>query len=107
MMKEATIQCFQKYKEMLKSYDPEEGIRHFSHEDLSDDPEDWGASPRWYQLKHCHWMCDKAISEANNWPIDKLSRWLGFVQAILIIYGLTTINKERDETRPLFKKEEE
>lgn len=35
-------------------------------------------------------------------PIDKLNRWLGFVQAIAIKNKLTTINEERDYSRPLF-----
>ena len=50
---------------------------------------------------HLRWMCREALANPG-WPIDKLSRWLGFVQAILIINGKTTVDIERDRTRPLF-----
>lgn len=37
-------------------------------------------------------------------PVDKLSRWLGFVQASCIFEGYTTVEAERDFSRPLFHK---
>ncbi|RWI96406.1 MAG: hypothetical protein EOR22_06505 [Mesorhizobium sp.] len=36
-------------------------------------------------------------------PIMKLNRWLGYVQGVLIERGLTTVQAERDWTRPLFR----
>ncbi len=36
-------------------------------------------------------------------PIVKISRWLGYVQGVLIERGLTTVEAERDWTRPLFR----
>lgn len=36
-------------------------------------------------------------------PLVKLSRWLGYVQGILIERGKTTVKAERDWTRPLFR----
>ena len=38
----------------------------------------------------------------NNWPVDKMNRWLGFAQAGVIAKGFTTIDAERDLTRPYF-----
>ena len=35
-------------------------------------------------------------------PIVKLSRWLGYVQGVLIERGVTTVTIERDATRSLF-----
>lgn len=40
----------------------------------------------------------------SDWPVDKMSRWLGFAQAGIIAKGFTTIDDERDLTRPFFHK---
>lgn len=48
------------------------------------------------------WLCETAITEADNYPIDKLSRWLGFVQGVLIGNGVLDTRVERDRSRPLF-----
>lgn len=36
-------------------------------------------------------------------PLMKLSRWLGYIQGVLIERGVTSVEKERDWTRPLFR----
>lgn len=36
-------------------------------------------------------------------PIPKLCRWLGYVQGVLIERGWSTVQAERDWTRPLFR----
>jgi hypothetical protein len=36
-------------------------------------------------------------------PLMKLNRWLGYIQASLIQRGYTTVEAERDWTRPLFR----
>lgn len=36
-------------------------------------------------------------------PVPKLCRWLGYIQGLLIERGFTTVTKERDWTRPLFR----
>lgn len=48
-------------------------------------------------------MCKTAMDN-TNWPIDKLSRWVGYVQALLVAEGKTTVEKERNWSRPLFHK---
>jgi hypothetical protein len=46
----------------------------------------------------------KFLDEFNyEVPLMKLNRWLGYVQGVLIERGVTTVEIERDETRPLFK----
>jgi predicted XRE-type DNA-binding protein len=40
---------------------------------------------------------------ADKLPIPKLCRWLGFIQAGVIQLGLTTVEQERDWSRPLFR----
>ena len=47
-------------------------------------------------------LSHKAIEEIENYPIDKLSRWLGFIQAYVIFTNQTTVDIERDFSRPLF-----
>ena len=44
----------------------------------------------------------KALEEIHVYPIDKLSRWLGFIQAYVIFTNQTTVDIERDFSRPLF-----
>lgn len=53
-------------------------------------------------LKNARWMCATALEQIDAFPVDKLSRWLGFVQGILTVEGITTVNAERDFSRPLF-----
>ncbi|TPL66654.1 hypothetical protein [Mesorhizobium sp. B2-4-1] len=36
-------------------------------------------------------------------PICKLNRWLGYIQGLLIERGYTTVQTERDWTRPFFR----
>jgi hypothetical protein len=36
-------------------------------------------------------------------PLMKLNRWLGYIQGVLIERGITTVQIERDWTRPLFR----
>lgn len=40
----------------------------------------------------------------TGFSVDKFSRWLGFIQAIMIVNKLTTVENERNVTRPLFTK---
>lgn len=39
----------------------------------------------------------------DGYPIPKLCRWLGYIQGVLIERGFTTVEAERDWTRPLFR----
>ncbi len=36
-------------------------------------------------------------------PLLKLNRWLGYIQGTIISEGRTTVTRERDWTRPLFR----
>ena len=47
-------------------------------------------------------LCSYAISNIDTLPIDKLNRWLGYIQHHVISTGQTTIDKERDYSRPIF-----
>ena len=42
-------------------------------------------------------------NKASYWPVDKLNRWLGYVQCLLIeVEGKTTTFDEREYTRGMF-----
>ena len=54
-------------------------------------------------LEHLLWMCDTCIpnirSDGRGYSVDKYSRWLGYVQGVLVCKGLTTVHAERDRVR--------
>lgn len=50
-------------------------------------------------------MMDAVAQNCGQWPADKTGRFVGYVQCLLIeLCNKTTINSERDFTRPLFHK---
>lgn len=58
-------------------------------------------------LPHILWMCKELKMKimpysGHGFSVDKFSRWLGFIQGILISKGLTTVRAERDVTRSWF-----
>jgi len=54
--------------------------------------------------QHLRNMCLTLVNKMEEWPIDKSSRWLGFIQCGVINLKLTTVKNERDFSRPLFHK---
>ena len=44
----------------------------------------------------------KALEEIHVYPLDKLSRWLGFIQGYVVFTNQTTVEIERNFSRPLF-----
>lgn len=53
-------------------------------------------------LDNLSWMCRTALAGIDTYPVDKLSRWLGFIQGVLAMRGLVTVDGERDASRGLF-----
>lgn len=56
--------------------------------------------------EHLLWLCNEAMSSYDMYynldgDDSKVNRWLGFIQAVLIMSGVTTVDKERDRTREL------
>ena len=47
-------------------------------------------------------LTQEAINKINELPIDKLSRWLGYIQYHMILTYEFTIDTERNFSRPLF-----
>lgn len=76
-IKEATLVMFRRYNGMLQDLKDEKSLR--------------------LTLMGLH-----AISHSDEMPIDKMSRWLGFVQGYLWAKDLIDINEERELSRKLF-----
>lgn len=53
-------------------------------------------------LENLRWMCREGAAKAHELPLDKIARWLGFVQGCLATRGLVDVDEERDVSRPLF-----
>jgi hypothetical protein len=51
---------------------------------------------------HLEWMRDECLRKANSMPVDKISRWVGYIQGVLAAQGHLDVAAERDRTRPFF-----
>ena len=50
---------------------------------------------------HLKWMLNE-IADNPNQSLTKKHRWFGYVQGLLIVYGFTSVPRERDYTRHFF-----
>ena len=75
--------CGERYLEMI-------------HEDIY-----WEGSPKTWKL--CDFILEFIRGCDDKLPLMKLNRWLGYIQGCLIERGRTTVEVERDWTRPLFR----
>lgn len=46
-------------------------------------------------------LVEEAIENGDDYPTDKLHRWLGFTQGVLTAFGILNVNEERNFSRPL------
>lgn len=51
-------------------------------------------------VAHLDWMLKELVTNDTQ-SLTKKHRWLGYIQGLLIAYGITTVNTERDATRHL------
>lgn len=55
-------------------------------------------------LEHCAWMCESIQNMAENMPEivakEKSARWICFVQGVLWLSGLRSINQMRVDNSP-------
>lgn len=91
---EGTILCFEYYKKVLEM----KGFKPKNHTEIENgDPT---------CEEHLLWMCDHCIPRVRDdgfgMSVDKYSRWLGYIQGCLIMRGYTTVEEERNRTRPWF-----
>lgn len=61
-----------------------------------------GASRVSHDPANLYWMWQTATQNLMIWPVDKTSRWIGFIQGVLTVSGVLDTNEERDRTRPFF-----
>lgn len=80
-----TIALAERYLEIIERQPPHTGAQdsRLNHENLA-------------------WICREMIKDGHALPLDKISRWLGFVQGCLAMQGLIQVDEERDVSRPLF-----
>lgn len=89
---EALVECADRYDDMLREY--------------YDDCDYWGWNkmPRLQQAsKLLAFITTFREGCLDGLPLNKLNRWLGYIQGCLIAWDITTVEAERDWTRPLFR----
>ena len=52
--------------------------------------------PRGIAINHAQWMIENM---PNDDEVEKYSRWIGYIQALMVVHGLMTLNEMRDITR--------
>lgn len=67
--------------------------RDFPHDDWPDSESTGG-------LAHCHGMLDKMESFLREGRREKAFRWLGFVQGVLWLGGVYTLEELKNHSRP-------
>lgn len=45
------------------------------------------------------WVLNRVIEEIDTFPLDKMGRWIGFVQGVLALSNHLDVDEERDRTR--------
>ena len=65
----------------------------------------WNKSPATVEKASDLWMFIGEFIQgcSDKLPLMKLNRWLGYIQGCLIQWEITTVQDERDWTRPLFR----
>jgi hypothetical protein len=51
---------------------------------------------------HLRWMCGEVLRNIKTMPVDKMGRWVGFIQGVMACNGLLDVDAERERTRPIF-----
>lgn len=55
-----------------------------------------------HETKHGNFV-DEFLRGVSHLPITKLNRWLGYIQGMAVASGRTTVEKERNWTRPYLR----
>jgi len=58
---------------------------------------------RYGMLRLSSFIVEAEDAVENRVPLRKLNRWIGYIQGALIQHGATTVEAEREWTRPLFR----
>jgi len=96
MTDNGSILAFKRYKKIIE----DKGVTPVDHTKIE------GGDTT--SLEHLLWMCNHCLTkirdDGNGFSVDKYSRWLGFVQGCLICRKITTVDYERNITRPWLNK---
>jgi hypothetical protein len=52
-------------------------------------------------IGHLLWMIEQ-INTNDMMSVDKVARWMGFIQGVMVMRGFITVDEERDRTRGIF-----
>ncbi len=50
-------------------------------------------------LQHVNWMLDNMLSNISESDMEKAARWLGFIQGVLWVSNVYSIDEMRDHNR--------
>lgn len=88
--RDALRKCGMRYSDMLMQYIDE--INYWGNAHTTD-----------AQTTNLGMFIIEFLKSVDSLPLMKLNRWLGYIQGSLIQWKITTVEAERDWTRPLFK----
>lgn len=88
---QGSLKTFHHYKGLLENMK----VKPINHTEITNgDPT---------SLEHLLWMCNTCIpmvrDDGRGFSVDKYSRWLGYIQGVLICKKITTVDAERDRVR--------
>lgn len=91
---EGSLLAFEHYADMLR-------LKGFEPKNHTLIPDGDATHP-----EHLLWMCEECNpmvrDDGQGMSVGKYSRWLGFIQGCLICQGWTTVEEERNRTRPWY-----
>ena len=90
---ESLTKCGVRYLNMLDNFIDDNNYYGWNNSKTSSE----NACSLWLFIKEFIQGCE------NHLSLMKLNRWLGYIQGSLIQWEITTVQKERDWSRPLFK----
>lgn len=65
----------------------------------------FGEAANFTSADHLRWMCREILHHIKTMPVDKMGRWVGFIQGVMAANGVLDVTAERDRTRPFFNAE--
>lgn len=53
--------------------------------------------------ENLRWMLNRIMDNIDTFPLDKIGRWIGFVQGVLALSGNLDVDEERNRTRARYQ----
>ncbi len=96
MNKDQVVAAIKKYSDYLSVA----GVKSNRHLELEVPPYNINASAP-ELLEHTRWMCDEIMVLVGSYDqhVEKIMRWLGFVQGVLWSTGTYSIDQMKDDNR--------